>query len=83
VQMTLVVLHLLRHKRFASKSWGLNMPFWIVADYLNVMYHKVVSVFEIQMLLRREIDTLYLPFFSETSLYCMALSEWIKFLLLV
>jgi len=39
VQMTLVVLHLLRHKRFASKSWGLTMPFCIVADYLNVMYH--------------------------------------------
>ena len=31
VQMTLVVLHLLRHKTFASKSWGLNMTFCTVA----------------------------------------------------
>lgn len=38
------------------------MTFRIAADYLNVMYHKVVSVFEIQVLLRREIVTLYLPF---------------------
>jgi hypothetical protein len=62
VQMTLVVLHLLRHKRFASKSRGLSMTFCIVADYLNVMYRKVGPVLEIRVLLRREIDTLYLPF---------------------
>lgn len=62
MQMTLVVLHLLRHKGFASESWGINMTFCIVADYLNVMYHTVVPVFEIQVLLRREIDTLYLSF---------------------
>jgi hypothetical protein len=50
-------------QKSASKSWGLNMTFRTVADYLNVMYHKVVPVLEIQMLLRREIDTLYVPFF--------------------
>jgi len=38
------------------------MTFCAVADYLNVMYHKVVPVSEIQVLLRREIVTLYLPF---------------------
>jgi hypothetical protein len=56
--MTLVVLHLLRHKSFASESLGLNTTFCKVADYLKVVYHKVVPVMGIQGLLRREIDTL-------------------------
>lgn len=56
--MTLVVLHLLRHRRFASKSLGLNVTFCKVADYLNVVYHKVVPVMGVQGLLRREIDML-------------------------
>jgi hypothetical protein len=61
--MTLLVLHELRHKRFASKSWGLTMTFCKVADCLNVMYLNVVPVLEIQGLLSRETDALYLPFF--------------------
>jgi hypothetical protein len=68
MEMTLVVLHLMRHKRFASKSWGLNMTFCKVSDYLNMMCYEVVPLLIIQGIWRREIDIPYLPFlFGDTA----------------